>query len=82
MGGRFVLGEEEAFGGLEGGAHDVFGLGVEGAVAGQVHAGELQAVEDGVSAFDFEIAGGERVDDERERHLDGGSVLEGADFQE
>jgi hypothetical protein len=74
-------GEDEAFGGLEGGADDVFGCGVEGAVARQVDAGELQAVEDGGSALHFEIVGGERVDDEREGHLDGGSVFEGADFE-
>ncbi len=81
MGEGFVLSEDESFGGLEGGTDDSLGFGGEEAGAGQVDAGELQAVEDGGSALHFEIVGGEREDDEREGHLDGGSVFEGADFE-
>jgi hypothetical protein len=72
--------DDEALAGLEGCAHDTLRFGGEGAGAGQVHAGELQAVEYGGSAFDFEVAGGEGVDDQGERHLDGGSILKGPDF--
>jgi hypothetical protein len=76
----FGLGEFEAFGGLLDGLDDVAWFGGEGAGAGKVHAGELEAVEDGVGSSGFEHVDGEGVDDHGEGHLDGEAVFDGAEF--
>ena len=70
------LGEVEAFWGgfdVADGAGGV-GLGLE---AAGVVAGELEAVEESGGSLDFELAGGEGVDDDGEGDLDGFAVLEG-----
>ena len=73
------FGEVEAFGGgfdVADGAGGV-GLGLE---AAGVVAGELEAVEESGGSLDFELAGGEGVDDDGEGDLDGFSVLECGEF--
>jgi hypothetical protein len=60
-------------------ADDVGGVGL-GVEAAGVIACELEAVEQGGGAFDVEFAGGESVDDDGERDLDGLSVFEGGEF--
>ncbi len=80
MAARVFVRDDGAFAGLEALADDMLRFGGEEAFAGQVLAGELQAVEDGVSALDVEVAGGEGIDDKGEGQLDGKSVLKGSDF--
>jgi hypothetical protein len=60
-------------------ADDVGGVGL-GVEAAGVIACELEAVEQGGSAFDVELAGGESVDDDGERDLNGLAVFEGGEF--
>ena len=49
--------------------------------AGGVVAGKLEAVEESGGAADFELAGGEGVDDDGERGLDGVAVFEGGELE-
>jgi hypothetical protein len=48
--------------------------------AGGVGAGELETIEQGGCTSGFEFAGGQRVDDDGERRLDGLAVFEDAEF--
>ena len=71
--------EVEAVGGGFEGADDVGGVGLE-LEAGGVHAGELEAVEEGGGAFGLEVSGGQGVDDDGEGDLDGLAVFEGGEL--
>jgi hypothetical protein len=77
------LGEVEAFGGEGGGADDADDAfwGAGGAEAGEVHAGELKSVEDGVGAARVELAGSDGVDDDGEGQLDRVAIFEGSEFE-
>ena len=72
--------EFKAVGGEVGFGQDI-GWEGRGAEAGGVAAGELQAVEEGGGASGFKLAGGEGVDDDGERGLDGVAVFEGGELE-
>ena len=71
--------EVEAIGGGVDAADDIGGVGL-GLEARGVHAGELEAVEEGCGASGLEVAGGEGVDDDGEGDLDGLAVFEWGQF--
>ena len=74
-GGEAGLGEVDAVGGALGGADQGGGVGPAGEAA-SVDGGDGEPVEQGGGAFDVELAGGQGVDDDGERELDGFAVFE------
>src|ERR1700736_2132498 len=73
------FGQVETFGGGLEGADDLGGVG-PGVGPGGVHAGELEAVEEGGGAFGVEVSGGKGVDDDGEGDLDRFAVFEGGEL--
>ena len=78
--GDFGDGGEVAQGLVGGDVFDGFGGGLQVFEAGEVGAGDLEAVEEGAGSFGVDVAGGDAGEDVVEGDLDGGAVVDGLHF--